>query len=52
MCNSAGPSDTFVSGGRSAAWTRDGILAGQLAPGEEGILVFDTATEEVSRRIL
>ena len=52
MCNSAGPSDTFVSGGRSAAWTRDGILAGQLAADEEGILVYDTVTGEVTRRIV
>lgn len=51
MCNSIGPSDNFVSGGRSAAWSREGLLAGQLTPDAEGILVFDTVTEEVSQRI-
>ncbi|MBL7985380.1 MAG: carbon-nitrogen hydrolase family protein [Flavobacteriales bacterium] len=47
MCNSIGPSDNFVSGGKSAVWTGHGILAAQLSRDEEGILVFDTVTEEV-----
>ncbi|MBL7983158.1 MAG: carbon-nitrogen hydrolase family protein [Flavobacteriales bacterium] len=52
MCISIGPCDNFVSGGRSAVWTREGIMAGQLTPHEEGILVFDTVTGEVTRRTL
>ncbi|MCC7502374.1 MAG: carbon-nitrogen hydrolase family protein [Flavobacteriales bacterium] len=52
LCNSIGPCDNFASGGRSAVWTHEGILAGQLAPHEEGILVYDTVTGEVDRRIV
>jgi len=52
MCNSIGPSDNFVSGGKSAVWTGHGTLAAQLSRDEEGILVFDTVTEEVTRRIV
>ncbi|MBK8613922.1 MAG: carbon-nitrogen hydrolase family protein [Flavobacteriales bacterium] len=50
MCNSIGPSDNFVSCGKSAVWTGQGILVGQLSRDEEAILVFDTLTEEIVRR--
>jgi predicted amidohydrolase len=50
MANCVGLCDNFVSVGRSAVWTKKGALAGQLDDKTEGILMFDTVTEEVTVR--
>ncbi|SEI87745.1 Predicted amidohydrolase [Cyclobacterium xiamenense] len=47
MANSVGNCAGFESAGASAVWTKTGKLAGQLPEEEEGILVYDTETEEV-----
>lgn len=47
MSNCVGYCDNFLSVGSSAVWTRQGILAGQLDSDCEGILTFDTETEEL-----
>jgi len=47
MSNCIGFCDNFLSVGRSAIWTKVGKLAGQLNDKNEGILLFDTVTEEV-----
>lgn len=52
MSNSVGYCDNFLSGGCSAVWTKQGQLAGQLDDKEEGILIFDTETEEVTTRTI
>lgn len=47
MANSVGYCDNFLSVGQSAVWTKEGKLVGQLDGQNEGILLFDTETEEV-----
>jgi predicted amidohydrolase len=52
MSNSVGFCDNFLSVGKSAVWTKQGKLVGQLDNKTEGILIFDTETEEIVKRIL
>lgn len=47
MSNCVGYCDNFVSAGQSSVWTKQGDLAGQLDDKFEGILIFDTDTEEI-----
>jgi predicted amidohydrolase len=47
MANCVGPCDNFLSVGKSSVWNKDGLLLGQLNETEEGILIFDTETEQV-----
>lgn len=47
MANCVGYCDNFLSVGQSAVWTKEGKLAGHLDDKNEGILLFDTETEEV-----
>lgn len=52
MANCVGFCDNFLSVGNSAVWTKEGKLVGQLDDKTEGILIFDTETEEIIKRIL
>lgn len=52
MSNCIGFCDNFLSAGNSSVWTKDGELVGQLDDKTEGILIFDTETEEIVKRIL
>jgi predicted amidohydrolase len=52
MSNCVGFCDNLLSVGNSAIWTKEGELAGQLDDKTEGILLFDTATEEIVKRNL
>ncbi|AHM62782.1 amidohydrolase [Flammeovirgaceae bacterium 311] len=52
MANSIGYCDNFLSVGNSAIWSKDGVLLAQLEQGIEGILVFDTETEEVGKQLI
>lgn len=47
MVNCVGFCDNFLSSGQSAVWTKEGELVGQLDDKTEGVLIFDTETEEV-----
>ena len=47
MSNCVGFCDNFESVGQSSVWTNQGNLAGQLDDKVQGILIFDTETEEV-----
>ena len=47
MSNCVGFCDNFLSVGKSAVWTKKGKLVGQLDDKTEGVLIFDTETEEV-----
>lgn len=47
MSNCVGYCDNFESVGKSAVWTKEGNLAGQLDDRSEGLLIFDTHTEEL-----
>jgi predicted amidohydrolase len=49
LSNSVGPSDNFISAGGSAVWDNTGALLAQLDDQKEGILVYDTATGEVTQ---
>ncbi|MDJ1500706.1 carbon-nitrogen hydrolase family protein [Xanthocytophaga agilis] len=47
MSNCIGLCDEVECGGRSSVWNKQGVLLGQLDAIHEGILVFDTDTQEV-----
>ncbi|HRO68913.1 MAG TPA: carbon-nitrogen hydrolase family protein [Chitinophagaceae bacterium] len=47
MANSLGFCDNFLSVGRSSVWSKDGRLIAQLDEQSEGVLVYDTETEEL-----
>jgi len=47
MANCIGYCDNFESAGKSAIWTKQGTLAAQFDEIKEGLLIFDTETEEV-----
>jgi predicted amidohydrolase len=46
MTNCTGPSENFLCVGRSSAWAKDGHLAAQMDGTAEGVLVFDTESED------
>lgn len=50
MANFVGESDGSECGGKSSIWNNKGTLAGQLDNKNEGVLVFDTATQELITR--
>jgi len=52
MANCVGVCDNFLSFGKSAVWTKEGKLVEKLDEKNEGILIFDTDTEEIVSRIL
>jgi predicted amidohydrolase len=52
LSNCVGNCDNFLSAGRSSVWTRKGKLIAQLDEINEGLLVFDTKTEEVIERYI
>lgn len=52
MANCIGYSDNFKSAGKTSVWTNKGILAGQLNDTQEGLLIFDTNTQEMTERIV
>ncbi len=52
MSNSIGFCDNFISVGKSSVWTKDGKLISQLDDKTEGLLIYDTETEEVIKRII
>ncbi len=52
MSNCIGFCDNFLSVGKSAVWSKEGELVGQLDDKTEGILIFDTETEGIVKRNL
>lgn len=52
MSNCVGYCDNFQSVGKSSIWTKQGNLVGQLDDKLEGILIFDTETEEIIKQML
>jgi predicted amidohydrolase len=52
MANCVGFCDNFESVGHSAVWTNQGVLVGQLDDRTQGILIFDTETEELVKKYL
>lgn len=47
MANCVGFCDTFESAGKTAVWSKEGLLVGSLDGKSEGILTFDTETGEI-----
>lgn len=47
MVNSIGICDNFQAVGQSTVWAKDGNILGQLTNDEEGILIYDTETNQV-----
>ena len=52
MSNCVGFCDNFESVGQSAIWNHQGIVIGKLDSIHEGILIFDTDTQEVTKEII
>jgi predicted amidohydrolase len=52
MSNCLGYCDNFQSVGFSSVWTKQGRLVGQLDNQKEGVLIFDTETEEVTKQTI
>jgi predicted amidohydrolase len=52
MANCVGPSDNFESVGKSSVWDETGSLLGQLNNTNEGILIYDTETKEIVKRMV
>ena len=52
MANCVGFCDNFKSVGNTSVWTKEGILVVQLNNEIEGILIFDTETEEIIEKTL
>jgi predicted amidohydrolase len=52
MANAVGFCDNFLSVGKSSVWSKDGKLLRQLDDKSEGLIIFDTETEEVIERNL
>jgi predicted amidohydrolase len=49
MANCVGPCDNFESAGRSSIWNSQAELLDQLDESSEGILVFDSSSQQVSK---
>ena len=52
IANCLGLSDDFVGAGRSAVWGADGRLLAQLDAEVEGLLMYDTETQEVVEKLV
>lgn len=52
MSNSVGQCDDFVSVGKSAIWNHKGLLLAELNDTQKGLLIFDTETQEVFKKII
>ena len=48
MSNCVGQSDDFESAGKTSVWNHKGLLVGQLDDTNEGIVIYDTVTQELS----
>lgn len=52
MSNSVGQCDNFESAGKTSLWNNKGLLVGQLNDTNEGILIIDTATQEIIEKTI
>jgi predicted amidohydrolase len=51
MANCLGPCDNFTGAGQSAIWNSSGEVVGQLDDRQEGVLLFDTITQDVASAV-
>jgi predicted amidohydrolase len=52
MANCVGFSDGSPCAGKTSVWDNRGSLIGQLNDADEGVLIFDTETHELSEKVL
>ncbi len=52
MSNCIGLSDGQVCAGKTSAWSKQGLLVGQLNDVQEGILIFDSDAQEVLTKMI
>ncbi|MBK8956742.1 MAG: carbon-nitrogen hydrolase family protein [Saprospiraceae bacterium] len=52
MSNAVGPCEGFTAGGNSGVWNEKGILADQLGPDHEALLIYDNITGETSKLMM
>lgn len=52
MVNCVGYCDNFNSAGKTSVWNNKGLLLAQLNDTQEGLLIFDTHTQEVTEKTL
>ncbi len=52
MSNSIGAADGELCAGKSSVWNKAGVLVGQLDEAHEGVIIFDTVTEEVIKEMI
>lgn len=50
MANCFGHCDNFESVGKSAVWSNEGRLVGELDDSNEGIIIYDSTTQEVTKK--
>lgn len=52
LSNCVGESEDYTNGGKSSVWNAKGELIGQLDQEHEGVLIYDTNTNEAITRLL
>jgi predicted amidohydrolase len=52
MSNCIGKSDGYECAGKTSVWNRKGLLVGQLNDTNEGIIIFDTDTQELIKKMI
>ena len=52
MSNCVGPCDDFESIGKTSIWNNKGVLMGQMNETNEGIILTDTVTEEITKKTI
>lgn len=52
MSNCIGECGNFISTGYSSIWTKEGKLIAQLENQHEGIIIFNTETEKVTKQVI
>jgi predicted amidohydrolase len=50
MSNCVGQSDGYECGGKTSIWNNKGLLLGQLNDTNEGIIIIDTDTQEITEK--
>ncbi|MEM9052315.1 MAG: carbon-nitrogen hydrolase family protein [Bacteroidota bacterium] len=51
MANGIGPADNFINAGKSAIWSREGVLVEHLDVETEGLLIYDS-NQEIAKKVL
>jgi predicted amidohydrolase len=52
MSNCVGQSGGYECAGKTSIWNNKGLLAGQLNDTNEGIIIIDTDTQEITKKII